>query len=641
MGLNTDDNKQSTGSMSEQMGSQRQSQQQGQAGQQQPQSRPAAGLRSFMNLGSINRAAMSRSPQAEVLTKTQAALAEPFKQLDPAFEGRLIPVDSQETRLSHSMLVVALRYADNRNSPIAFHTLILAGSGNLPPPKQVQFNGHTIEVLITEGDIYNDNTLIEIKKKLEQVYGTGANLLPADAVVVPKDLDLTDKDAVYRLTANAVAAAQSFLDNQTDRPDLNLREVSKSDATLNVRLSLQQNQPQPLNAVGQPVRNDVVLDVTATSNTQQTNVAIGQDKTAEIGQVRGFLNLLWDPVQAIQTYGANAQLQFMQQGQEPPTRKYRPQFVITDSYLTDLSSTAAQVFALLPVLFLQEHNQWQNILRPRVLSGQDIDLQDAGALNIEANIFNEQTGVGGRGPHLNIKGANFTADDFAYMMFMTIRPTLGIAMDISECGPNTWYNGVFGAASFRQDAYDELYNATDYLFDGEFSKIFARGEAITVADNNRIFEGQYVAANNQVRDLRDLDNLLAVLNHPSTAGEKVLFDTYVNSYNNQAVDLNARLWDRLRVLKEMNSTVQVTGFSRRFYFSQKYLAAVAACVQKLGIAFRPQNQFIDQSQTTRVAAGLGENVFGQVNTAGIFNTGFGTTIQTPVGLGGFGGRWRG
>lgn len=603
----------------------------------QPQAQPQANQQqrySFADLGRVNRPAISRSPAAEVLTKTNEALVEVYKAADTSYEITTIPMDSSiNPRLALSMIVIAVRDANNRTAGVAHHTLILEGSA--PPITSLAetVNGVQIEVKRTAGAAYNLSSLKIINEEIERRFPKTPILL-ADAEVVRRDFDLTDKQLVHALAVNALLAAQDRLDQALNKPDLNLAAVGK-DAALNVRTQFVSSQPQPLDAAGLPLRADVEIILSAQMNNQGTpdQSQTVLERNMEIGNLAGFLNPIWDPV-ATPAYAYPGQMpQFNGQQYEPPSRKFRYQFVVTETRLQALTSTAGQVFSLLPAILLRDNNMWHAALRPR--HGVDsVDLQDIGALNIEANVFNDTT-MGGRGPRIDTKSANFSTQDFEQLINMAIRPGLAIAMDVPECGASTWYNGAFAAAATDADAYAELYGASDYLTNGEFSKIFPRGTPITIADNNRIHMGTYIDRKGVERDLRDFD-LLAILN---TDGEKDkgLLDAWINSFNQQNVDIRVRLFDRFRIMSGINSSVNVTGFARRVSFDDRYITAIANAAKACGLQMRAQNAFQDQGVVTRASASMDSNLFG-MGSSGLFNQGF-ATPQQAGGLGGFGFRW--
>lgn len=586
---------------------------------------PAKATFSFGELSRLNRSALSRSPAAEVLTKTMEALQTVVPSIRKDFEVKLIPLDNQiERRLSHSVIIIAMRDVNHRDAGVAFHSLILEGSADAMAPKTEMLLGVTIEVIKPTSDAYNVLADQAIEEEVARNY-PNSKLLGADAIVVPRGFDLTDKSALHGLTANAALAAQERLDQQIGRPDLVLRNAV-ADTTLEVRTTFTAGQPQPLDAAGLPFRSDITVALQAVAvNTDK--VAVNAERTHQIAQATGFIDFIWDPVES-NGYGV------AQQYPEPPTRKFRPRFVMTDMHMDELTSMAAQLFSILPVLSLYDGNLWQAAFRAR--SGvKGIDLQNIGALNIEANMFNE-TNQGGRGSPIDTKSANFSQEDQNLLLNAAVRTGLGIALDVPECGASTWYNGVFVAASQNQQAYNVLYDELDQLFSGEFSKIFPRGEPLVIAENNRIHLGTYTDMSGLKRDLRDWD-LLALYN--VLPDDKSVIDQWINSWNNTSLPMNFRLAERLRIIKNLAADVNVTGFARRIGIPENVRVAMAQAARACGLQMRTRNLLLDQAGAGRQAAGLDGRLFGTAQS-GLFNNGFNNQqVAGNMFQNGFSNRW--
>lgn len=611
---------------------------------QQPQTKRDSTF-SWNRLHTFGGHTMARSPIGEALSKTITALNEQLKgQNVDHYEVRLIPMDMKDfSQLPTSVILVCLKDRTIREPVVAVHVLILEGSVEPWGPKTEMIGGASIEVQYPTSEAYKSGIDSIIGEELSRHY-PGHRLMYAEGEVVPRTLDLTNERSIYNLAANSLLAVESRLfELQEGRSEINVAHAM-NDASLSVRLQFTANQDQQLDSVDQPLRSDIELALIAVSNNQNQQ-QYGQqllERQRELGYVTGYIDTIWDPVQNNTGFGA----QPMQFGNQVAadgssiTSKIRGVFVITDSRIQEVSTITAQVFSLFPACLLRQQNQWQAAFRPRAVADDGaIDLKNVGALNLEVNlplpVNNNQPDPSGRGQPLDVNSANFNPEMFNAFMQATFRSGLGIAMDIPECGSSTWYNSIFNAAALgKTEAYNMIYDATDYLTNGGFSKIMNRGEPI-VSHFSVIHNGWYTDKKGKRRDIRDFD-LVALLNHPMGQDRQVI-DAWINSFQNQNVPIKVRLHDRFRIISKAFSEVHLTGFSNRVFLTDKFLTSALAAAAQAGLVLRPQNQLMDQGIVSRVSANLNSGLFGMGGGQDVFNNSFINPNQQQNNFNSFGG----
>ena len=610
--------------------------------QQQTQSQqPTQEKFSWNRLGTYSGHTMSRSPIGETLSKTVEALKEVLTtQKNENYDVRLIPMDMKDfSMLPASVILVTLRDKKITTPAVAVHILILEGSIEPWPAKSEMINGVSVEVQYPTSEAYKAGVTQAVEEELQRLF-PNAKLLLAEGEVVPRTFNTEDKNRVYDLAANSLLAVESRLFELQGRSELNLANAS-NDASLSVRVNFLSNQPQQMDSVGLPLRSDVELSIISTTNNQNTQ-QYGQqllERQRDLGYVTGYVDTIWDPLQQSNGYGQPQMAQFgnmLAPDGSALTAKIRPVFVITDSRMREVSSLTAQIMSLFPALYLRENNQWKAAFRPRA-TADGIDMKNVGALNVEVNlpIGGQQPDASGRGPIIDIGAANFTPENFEQYMQATFRNGLGIAVDVPECGSSTWYNVILQAIAIgNKEAYDLMYDATDFLTNRHFSKLFPRNEAIA-QHFSVIHNGWYLDAKGQQRDIRDFD-LVALLNHPIGEDRQVV-DAYINSYQNTNVPIKVRLSDRFRIIQKALGEVHLTGFSNRVFLTDKYLTAALTAAGQAGLVLRPQNQLNDQGIGTRASANLNAGLFGMGGGQTVFNNNMmnaGPAVNNFAGFGG-------
>lgn len=588
-----------------------------QASQQQQAQQPQGGGFSFRNMNGMQRNAMSRNQASEVLSKLSKAVGEVLKEnVDQSFETTLIPIDMNSTvSLGVSVLVVALRDKTQLDLGVAFHTLILEASADAPTPRFDNINGQNVEILRVTGDA-DDKILADAVIEALGKQFPNTRVLNAGSCVVPRDFNMADQNAIFRLTANAAFADSSEL--ETSAPgfvDLNLANAER-DANLTVRTTF--GNPETLDAVQQPVRSDIVIDFSAAPVNQTANQQQAVERVSQIATVRGFMDLVWDPIQAAanpyQPYGA----------QQQSYQRYAVRFVMTTMESQSLLTIPAQLLALMPALSLRENNAWIQAFRPTAIAGNEFDMHDIGAIGIECNFENNPAGYGIR---VDTKKDSFKPEHLGLLVTAAIRPGLILSLDVSECGPDTSHNGVFAAAAENNARANEaIINAANHLTNGLFAKYFPANGRVANDEYNRIHMGHYEDRQGIKRDLRNVDHL-AILNMIGEKDPAVARD-WSDTFARTNFPLNQRLAARKRILMGLFNNVVITGFARRVTFEPAFIEALVKGSQEAGLVVRAVSPYTDSGNYERAISPFASQSLMSNESTGLFNRGgFGQPTQ--------------
>lgn len=612
-------------------------QQQAFAGSAAPQQRQRPRLADY---GRVSRAAFSRNPQSDVITKLSNALQEVYKngaQIDKSFEVTLIPIDYNNTRtLVKSCIVVAVRDLQNPDNGVAYHTLVLEGSSESIQNEFQMIGNQNIEITKVTGDVWTPVFQAEVQEWVARQF-PGKNLLPVDAEVVYNTLDPENHNRVHQLAMNALAACATELDIRAGGVDIDLGAVDQ-DNTLTVQMSF--NNAQTEDAAGMPVRSDIVVDFRA-GGQPIPNQPGSTTRVSTLSRISGFMDLVWVPaVQQQQAFNPWVAAQ-----QVAPTadefKRYIPRFVMTDLESQTLLTTRAELLALVTAFTLRENNAWVESFRPSPVQTEGVDWKDIGAVGIEANFDRNPNGFGSR---IDTKsdqfqrGQNQQGDYLMRLVASVFQPKLMISLDIPECGPQTWFTSVFAAAGEVNNpnssgATEYIIKEADKLTHGRFLKHFPANARVTVDENNRIFKGYWVDRNGHMRSLDEID-YLAVLNMVGDRDPELARE-WSDSFALTGVPLEIRLDKRRKIINGIlgQNNVHIKGFARRVTFEPAFVDALVAACKEVGLSMRTIAPYADLNTYERgvnpYAAQTALDASGY--TSGLFNRGYAGQQQGQFG----------
>lgn len=578
--------------------------------QQQQQSRSNTQQQSFSfrNMGGMMRAPMGRNPASEALSKIVKAMTDVYAANinNKLFEVSLLPIDmNANVDLDVSVVVVVARDREKLEQ-LAYHTLLIGASIPTPASKFEVVNDVNTEVVRVVGDAYTDKMVRVVRDALAKNF-PNCNQVSAGSCVVPAAFNIMDNDAVFSMASNAAYAACSTL--ETLRPDFNDLNLSNAQNDSSLAVAIKFHNPEMIDRVGQPMRSDIVIDFTAGQQNQQQN-STGVERVNSIGQIAGFVDLVWNPV-------AQQQNMYYQPTNQQSFQKYSARFVCTKMESTDMMTIPAQLLALLPAMSLNENGgcQWvRQFDRKNFHDG--VDWQDIGVVGIEANLDNDPSGFGQR---VKTKSENFKTEHLYKLIAATVRPGLILSMDVPECGPETWYNDVFAAAAEgNEKANAAIIRAGNYLTNGVLSKYFSGGR-VAVDEYNRIHLGTYLGSDGLRHDIRNID-YLAVAN---AVGDKDI--SIVRDWSDTFLKTNyvqkLRLHGRKKIMEQLVNDLQITGMARRVTFEETFTTALYRAVVECGLCIRSTTAFNDLGSYERATADFLSSAVMGGNNNGLFNRG--------------------
>jgi len=527
---------------------------------------------------------ISHSVGSDVYLKLKDALLENYKQLiDSSTEMAILDLDNaNEPALAYSCLIVAMRNKVTALNSVSIHILILEATGEPLSPIIENINGRNIEVMRVTSDALDDVLIQKAGLRAEKAFPNSIIHI-VDACVVPRTFNVDDKYAVHKVALNAGLATGTELAITADNyKDLNLSEVAR-DSSLNINLAFTKQQLE--DAVGNKMRSDLLVTFESVKNNQQNRYASvnSGDRELKISELSGFVDLIWayedagNPYNAYSQYNANNPM---------PTQRYASRMVITNLTSSYSYTIGSLLLNLTTALSVNDDNNWIQAFRPNINASKEIDLSDIGALNIEANLYNEPKGYG---TAIDTKSDGFKLEDLGRLVSDLIRPNMVMSLDIPECGPQYWYLSVFDrAANGSTAAYNAIYDSANELTNGLFANYFPYGTNIFIQDVDRIHNGYWTDKDGQHRDIRDIDHL-AVCN---LVGENT--PQYIKDWSNTFLDKNTPLIERLDDRKKMISlltyhTAVFTGFSTRVTFTGMFLSALSRSIKDTGVGIRTTN----------------------------------------------------
>lgn len=581
---------------------------------------PQRPVQKSFHTGSLFAAPISRSVNSKAYDKLKTGLEEAYKGADPDVEIVLLDLDkSNEPALAFSSIIVAMR---SKQVPqyAAYHVLTLAGTGDKLAPHYDTIGSQQVEVIHVPSEAIDDVLLQKAKNKVAQAFQRAEPLF-CDATVIPADFNIEDVDAVHQVALNSGLACSTELHTRTkDFADMNLSAMAH-DTSLGVNITF--NRTQVADIVGNPMRSDIQVSFSSKRNNNQRNGSVNSgDRELKLYEASGFTDMVWAPLangNALGQWNTNV---------AQPTQKYVARLIIT-SLRSEFSYTPASILlALACAQVVRDDNNWIQSFRPLAVQG--VDMTDIGALNIEANLMNDPSGIGAR---IDTKEDKFKLPDLGKLAAALVQPGMLISLDCPEYGGESWYTSMFISGSRgNPGAYAAIYDSAMQLTNGEFAKHFPNGSQMFINTNNRIHMGTYVNNRGEKRDIRDFDHI-AVANLIGERDRDVLRG-WSDTFLREDYPLAQRLFARKRIISALSGETAVfTGFAERVTFSRGFIEALTAGVLATGLPVNvttplSNSDFNDQRAVAKFAgAGLvspgstfqNRGNYGAYQNAGVYN----------------------
>lgn len=596
-----------------------------------------------------NLAPLSATPHADAIKKLIETIKSTLEAKESGYLIDIFPINANEsaTRLFASAVVLAVRLESDPNAGVACHTMLLADTAESLPTQQLTAGTNAVvELQRVVGDAYDGDYRAVIEATMAAAY-PGVNIYDADAEVIPAGYNYKDLNLVQLTLANALTACGTVL-NTTVKQDFEDLELPKLIAANGGRLDsvakLVYNQANGQDSVGNPVRQDVIVSYSLVTGTAQAkrnqiqSLNSGQVNT-EIFKVGGFMDLLWWENEQLVGNTNQFASPFAPQVQQQPGQmpyKYLPRFVITNTQSSELATLPGWLWGLAAVNILKRNNNWMGAFARG--AGSEANHHDIGAIGIEVNNGQDPSGFGK--PFSETRSPTFTPSDLHQLLSAFVRPELVISIDVEECGPSTWQNAVFAAATGNSRANQDIIDAANLLTGNHFRNYFPDGESVMVNDDNRIHLGYFTDNRGRTLDLREIDQLcvLNVLGSANPEQGRAWSDTFTQL----DYPWEQRQHERLKVARQVSASLVVTGAARRVTFRNKFLDALAQAMVDAGLTIRPETPYMDIVSSSRGQGSFMRDALGGNSSVGnnLFNRGIasssGPVNSLTTGLG----RWR-
>ena len=529
---------------------------------------------SFASLASGTE--VSRNSVSEVLTNSYTAFNKLLEQtaLPKHISLKIEKIDNQQfnsLKLS-SLLFVAL---NQQTKTIAYHTLLLEGSSEQIQAKTEQWQGQTVKIDRSAADVYDQTYSSIIDGYIESVSGSN-KVKSASASVLYRFIKLDDLTKIEPICKNAVLACLNVLDT---RPDTNLGHLDKTEQ-LQAQISFNEN--FLVDYTGLPYKSDLKVELIASKSSTNNAVTLNTpNNNLVLSRLSGYIDFNYTG----RDYRAVNSL-------TQPC--FAPNLIITSLENLLRLSVGQQLLALTSALALvSEETAWYPAFMHRPSSKNEVNLRDIGALNIEADIFTPipQRQNDRFGAMVDTQSAEFNNYELGHLIRNSCHPGMSISIDVSRCGPDTFYNGfLVDAALGNQDAIRAIIAGGNTLTNGNLTKFYDvnRDGPPVLQQVSTVLYGYYVDSQGVQRDIREFDNYLAIANLCKNNPKDIVAysDTYFRTEYPEAVRLQARK----NILNNLIGTgINFTQTGFRITINPAFLTAISAALNGLGINIRTLN----------------------------------------------------
>lgn len=581
---------------------------------------------SFSNPQAFGSAPLARGQGSEYIIKLRDILVKKFETAPPTYAYKLLSLDrALDTRLHFSALVFCMTENNSTNKNVVFHTLILEASnvaimplmkpiGSQMDPSQQMYQGGTVEVFRPSTDAFNEGLMVMVNDLVRKEY-PNYKQFPTMATVIPRNFNVLDTGLVHQLSVSiGLANSTEFDMMRSDFQDINLGLMVNDS---NLQISQTYSKATTSDAVDNPIRSDISVSFTSKSKTNNSDSALNSgEQNNQISQLTAFVDMMYSPV-VPQNLGFAG---YQQPQQLDPsivaTQTYAARLVITSMTNYFVTTLPGQLLSMLTAFAASENGNWMQtfLASSRVSNGKPFLMHDIGGLGYESTIS--------PGLPLDTISDKFKPEDLGKLIGMLVRPGLTLSIDVPDCSPDSWQLKVFSAAANDDaGAIENIYNAANYLTNGNFTKHFVKGTPMFTDKGNRIHLGYYSDKSGERHDIRNLD-YLAVANrfgkdYPGTLRE------WTDTFAQTNMPLIPRLAARKKIIVAMESTAELTGYAHRVTPSSQFWIALALACRDVGFSPILSNQYGTAGMNNQrgVSNFVTESAVGMNN--GVFQSGFG------------------
>lgn len=451
------------------------------------------------------------------------------------------------------------------------HILMIEKTGDYPDKIIENIAGVRYEIVRTPADALDDKYVAQAQKLVaDSLKMSTDNVVIVDGTLVPNEFDVTSESQILALVNNTINSVHSEINLRlNDYKGINISNILSNVRTGKFYINLYFNQDESnfFDQTGMPVRQDICVALSFKNTNIQNNRSVNQgNDTIDIVKTYGYIDFEWSPsmVNGIMT-----------------TQKFIPNFVIThiDSHFSPTPDIL--MLSVASVLAINEDMSWMQAFRPSPVKKNEIDYNDIGALNIEGNIENNQTGFGKK---YDTKSKSFSILELNKLIQTLVRPNIMISIDLPKAGPETWFTSVLHYIKFRnsKEAYTRLVEHINNLTNNVFQNV----NIPVFTDISNKIHGGYYKTKDGIKDLRHLSSYLSVANFINDTNQQPqLITQYTNTLYNVAIPTELRTAERKKFIDEMsNKTAVIKMYHDRVTFNAVFLLNLVNALKTAGFA---------------------------------------------------------
>lgn len=576
---------------------------------------------SMHQIGRMNGTPLPMTNTAEALERFRSDFVEAMPKKDPSntVDVNVFPIDASVSGIPFSMLVVAGVVRGRESIGVAFHTFLLAGSAEKMHPREESYRGQRIFVVQTPGDGYTEKVRQVIRDVLSRHYGDHAKLLSSDAEVIQPDFpSIKDDDSAI---ADCVKNALASLKTAVDRADPNSVRLclgeEENRGSYNT-IHVQHRQNNIFDRGHQPVRADVIIDLTARERTEyKSRDPLDQlVQGMRISRIGGYYDIVYAPSEAA---AARNDLYLNDRDRNRLDRDafqlYSLRFITTFIDTIDFS-IHTMLLAMATANAAGEMSEIMKAFEPNQAFGEEDD-RNIGVLAIEPNVQELERGFGTR---YETKSQTFTPARLKAFITTVTRPGIIQSIDIPECGASTWqYLDLLAAAEGSGPALKRVFEAACDLTDGHFADLWGPNEPIFDSHVERVHLGHvYDDASGQKIDIRTFDYIMHLNRLDPERIEDLESIQRFGMAASNGDETTLSLSDKYEIIKSFMPHAEVTGYAMRLNFRSAFMSALVEAINRCKTSLTPSSSNRDPSSRYRTTYGNIDNIQNRPGSNGLY-----------------------
>lgn len=452
----------------------------------------------------------------------------------------VIKLLKQRAGLNYSAIVVT----ETLEKVTSAHILMIERTGDYPEKLIENLNGIRYEIARMPADGMDEKYVLQAKLAVSEALNVPVESVAiTDGTLVPNEFDINNEILISSLmnnTFNAVFTENAIRVSGYQGFNLQKMMADYPNGKFFINMYFNNDETNNTDQTGMPIRQSVCIAMsfkTGGSNNNSKSIHQGSD-SIEIVKTYGYVDFAWNPT--------------MLNG-VPMPQKFVPNFIITHIDSPNAPTPDILMLGIASVLSLKEEMNWMQAFRPTIGKKNEIDFDDIGALNIEANLEMSPSGYGAK---MLTKDKTFTLSDLNSFVQKTVADKMMVSIDIPKAGPETWYTSIFSFIKFKKlpGAYNRLNNAMQMLT----SNIYQPDQTPLFADISNKIHGGFYKTKDGYRDLRHLSTYLGFCNYIAETNQSpALIPQYSNTLYNTNIPSELRAAERRKYLDEMSNKTAV------------------------------------------------------------------------------------